>query len=119
MLVIRQEQTQILSERMLDQFLGRMVAHLRMKFPGQTQAMPDPELRRWIQNGIEQAKKYQVKAEKDVRRYLECRMSYGAGFDQDAKIHWAGKILRKKKLTGTQKMDQIADYELFVLKGKA
>ena len=119
MLAIRPSQMQVFSQGMLGQFHDRMVAHLTRKYPEKTAAMPEPELRGFIQNGLEQAKNYQVKAEKDVRRYLECMMSHGAGFDRDPKCRWAGQILRRKKLTGTQKMDQISDYELFVFKGKA
>jgi hypothetical protein len=49
----------------------------------------------------------------DVRRYLECMALYGRDFDTGEETAWAGRILRDKSLTGTLKMDRIADYETF------
>ena len=41
-----------------------------------------------------------------------------ADFDTNPKLSWAGEILRDKTLDGTQKMDRIDNYALFVLKGQ-
>ena len=117
MLTIRPDQLQTLSELMLKQFEDRMVTHLRAMYPDATQAKPEAELRRLIQEGIVRARGYQVKTENNVRRYLECMVSYGTRFDSGPETAWAGKILRDAKLTGTQKMDRIANYEVFALKG--
>jgi hypothetical protein len=42
---------------------------------------------------------------------------YGSDFDTDPETSWAGKILRDESFTGTENMNQINDYELFVLTG--
>lgn len=119
MLTIRQKQLKALETQMLRDFESRMLAHLRRRYPERTKDQTDGELRAFIRKVASQAEKYYIKSEKDVRRYLECSITFGLGFDRDPKTRWAGQILRKKSLTGSEKMDQITEYELFALKGHA
>lgn len=119
MLRIREEQVAALSRYVLDEFESCMVMHLRERFAEKTKSFSDADLRQLISQGIARSKTYRVIAEKDVRRFLECMVMHGVRFDQEPKTAWAGKILRNKRLHGSKKMDQIAEYELFVLKGAA
>jgi len=113
---IRKAQMQALSEYMLDRFEDRMVAHLRSRFPEQTQKMQEPDLRAFIRDGIDRARTYGVTKEFDVRRYLECMVTFGAEFDTEPQTSWAGDILRSEGLTGTGKMDWIDDHATFALR---
>ena len=54
-----------------------------------------------------------VRDEADVERYLELTVRRGARFHVEEE--WAADILSNENLSGTQKMDRIDDYELFVL----
>ena len=116
-LIIRKKQKEALSKYMLKEFEDRMVVHLKTTFPNQTKDMPEPDLRGMIQVGVDKAKGYDIAIEEDVQQYLEYMVSYGADFDANPKMSWAGDILRTKNLDGTTKMDRIDEYELFVLKG--
>ena len=118
MLRIRQEQYEAMSRYMLEQFEDRMVAHLRAHFSEQTNDLTDSDLRSFIQEGIEHAERHGVEREDDVRRYLEAMAIHGRDFDTDRRTEWAGTILADQSLTGQQKMDQMTDYEVFVLRGR-
>lgn len=116
MLAIRQEQMEVFRGEMLAQFDGEMIEQLRARFPTQTGQMSDASLQELIKLGRARARRYQVKAAKDVRRFIECMVAHGKNFDRDPATAWAGQILNRKNLTGGQKMNAISDYELFKLK---
>lgn len=117
LLQIRKEQMAALSEHLLQRFHDAMMAHLRARFPAATNVTSDSDLRRLIQEGMQHAKGHDIRLPRDVRRFLECMVVHGSKFGCDSKTAWAGEILRNRKLTGTQKMERIADYEMFALKG--
>jgi len=64
---------------------------------------------------MEKGKSYGIEFENDIRRYLECMVVHGADFDEARGTAWAGAILGKTDLNGTEKMDEIANYELFAI----
>jgi hypothetical protein len=113
MLVIRAEQMKAMAKYAREGFIGRMMAHLRRNFAQQIEDRSDEELRAFVVGGMDSARQYGVELENDVRRYLECMVTHGADFDTAPKTAWAGEILRREDLGGTQKMEQIIDYELF------
>lgn len=117
MLVIRKEQMDVFGNYEIRKFEDRMVLHLRSSLPEETKSITERVLREMIHAGIDKAESYQVTDEVDVERFLECVVRYGRVFDTDPKTSWAGEILRDESFTGTEKMNQINDYELFVLIG--
>jgi radical SAM superfamily enzyme with C-terminal helix-hairpin-helix motif len=115
MLKIRDEQMKVFEEASLRNFEDRMVIHFRSNLLEQTKNMSEQDLRELIKMGIDRAELYEVTDEVDVERFLECMVRYGSDFDTDPKTSWAGEILRDESFTGTEKMNQINDYELFVI----
>jgi hypothetical protein len=115
MLVMRKEQMDVFGNYEIKKFEDRMVLHLRSSLPEEAETITEEVLRQMIQTGIDKAESYQVTDEVDVERFLECMVRYGSDFDTDPKTSWAGEILRDEGFTGTEKMNQINDYELFVL----
>jgi len=77
----------------------------------------DQELRIIIQSGMKKAESYEVTDETDVERFLDCMMRYGHDFDTNPRTSWAGDILGRQGLSGTEKMNHIDEYELFVSLG--
>ena len=100
----------VLSEYMLKQYEDRMVAHLRSKFPDQTEDLVERDLRNLIHTGIEKAEKYHVTIEYDVQRFLEYMFTFGAKFDSNPETAWAEGILRANNINGSTKMDQLEEY---------
>lgn len=115
MLQIREEQLDLLSNYMLKRFEDRMIVHLRDNFPESTKEFSEAELRQMIRAGLDKANTYDVTDEVDVERYLEFMLDYGPDFDVSAKTSWAGEILKKPDLTGTEKILKLDEYELFEL----
>jgi len=115
MLTIRKEQMDVLSHHMLNQFSDSMEVHLMKRYPEQTKDMSNEQLRELIVNGVEEAEKYGVTDENDVKRFLEYHVEYGRNFGYSPETIWAEQFLNNKDLTGTEKMNEIDNYDLFVI----
>ena len=113
MLVIRRKQMEVLGDYVQRQFEHRMKEQLRTLWREEVGQMSDEELHALIREGITSAESYGITDETDVERYLELMVRRGARFHVEEA--WAAGILFNENLSGTQKMDQIDDYELFVL----
>lgn len=96
MLTIRPKQLDVLSEPHLKAFEDRMVTHLKELFTNQTERLGEPKLREVIRHGINRAAVYGISIECDVCKYIDLMMVWGADFDQDQKLPWAGQILRTR-----------------------
>ena len=113
MLTIRFEQIDVLSEYSLAQFKSHMLDELRATYPAKTAELSRSGLLALVTRGIEGAEKYGIEDEADVRRYLHLLTRRGERFpSQDEEV---ARILDARGMSGTDKMDQIDQYELFVL----
>lgn len=112
MLVVRSEQMDVLSDYMLGEFERRMLEHLRRAYPEETSAQSEEDLAEQIADGISIAERYRVTDENDVERFLETQVRLGRRFYEQ---EWAAAILATSDRSGTRRMDEIDDYELFVL----
>jgi len=112
-LTITEAQIRALRDASRAAFGGRAIAHLRRRFPERTAPVEDARLRAFVYAGIGRAKRYGIVGEADVLRYLEYMLIYGARFDTDPELAWAGEILRRKGLGPTRRMDLIDDYDMF------
>jgi len=110
MLIIRDEQMNILSLYMLQNFQEEMIVHLKS-----VKDFPEEEIDELVENVIREAMDFGITFEEDVRRYLECWVKYGSDF---SRLKWASSILKEDSLTGTEKMDRITQYITFILEGK-
>jgi hypothetical protein len=118
-LTIRKEQMAALEKNRFDQFRTKTGLHLRSRFPHHTREISDEELDRLIMEGVEEAGHYGIDDQNDVKRFLEYVVQYGRDFGKSSGAVWANEILNHDELSGTMKMDQIDDYDLFVnIKGK-
>ena len=113
MLTITHAQLRAMRDATRAAFMSRTVAHLRRRFPERTAPVTDARLGAFIQAGIERAMRYEIVGEADVRRYVEYMLIYGARFDTDPNLRWAGRILRRKDIGPTRRMDLIDDYDMF------
>lgn len=117
MLIIRNEQMDVLSEYMVEQFVNEALLHLRTSFPDQIEDVPDADLRSMVYTGIKNAGEYNITIEEDVLRYLEFMITYGADFDINRDTLWAGEILNQEDAKGTEKIQLIDKYIESNLKG--
>ena len=77
-------------------FVDRMVIHLKKFFPKQCEAMGESQLRETIRHGIKQAASYNIKAQRDVSRYVDLMIVLGHDFDRDKRLPWVGEVLRTR-----------------------
>jgi hypothetical protein len=97
MLTMRPAQVQSFSEAEITHFVEETATHLNKFFPEQCKALGDSKLLTAIRYGIKRAAAYQITAKSDVTKYLDLGIVFGADFDRDPKLPWAGEILRSRQ----------------------
>jgi hypothetical protein len=93
MLTMRQDQVDAFERYHLQKFEDEMVAHLKTFSPEHWQLLGEPDGRRVIRLGIEQAKNYGFTNRGPVRFYIELMFIFGSFFDTDPQYSWAREIL--------------------------
>lgn len=96
-----------------EQFVDQTIIYLQTNYPEQTKDTSTPDLRKFVETGVEKAEPYGVETETDVRRFLGCMLELGEDFDVTPQTAWAGEILRDESASGTLKMDKIEEEMIF------
>jgi|SRR5688572_33442631 len=117
MLSIRAEQLDALRGVMLQQFEDRMALQLRRLFPDHPLAASQEAVRAFIREGIQKTKTSGITDEADVERFLIWMMPYGLEFEEHRDLPWVAPLLSNKDLTGTEKVNELENSQLFA--GKA
>ena len=108
MLTIRKEQLAVFGPLGKKAFEDRMITHLKKVFPEQSESLGEPKLRKIIQYGTQRAASYKIISERDVCKYIDLMILYGADFDKDPKLPWAQSILQNKGIKDpTIKIDNL------------
>lgn len=115
MLIIKDQQLEAWHQYMVMLYIDSMVQHLKKRYPEQTSKIGDEHFRNLIFEGIEEAKLFNITDENDVKRYLEYLIEYGQDFGKSYETRWAGQFLNREGLSGTAKMDEIDNYDLFII----
>ncbi len=115
MLVIRKEQMDALRRDALEKYYCDMETHLRLKFAMETSGLVPEAMRSAIVDGVRRAEDHDITDKNDIRRFLEYLTEYGENFGRSHETAWAGAVLAQDYLTGTEKVDELDRYELFVL----
>ena len=107
-MVIREEQMIAFAESTTTDFQNRMVVHLNKCFPDECGALKEPGVRETIRYGIERSAHYEVRAERDVCKYIDLMMVFGRDFDTREDLPWASQILNDRVVrTPTARMDRL------------
>jgi hypothetical protein len=93
MWTMRQEQTEAFRQYHLKKFEDEMVEHLKKVQAEHWKVIGEPDGRRVIRLGIEQARKYGFTRRGPVRFYIELMFLFGSYFDTDPQYPWASKAL--------------------------
>ena len=116
MLIIRNDQMDVFRDYMREQFVTRMVLHMRDTFPDRTEEVEDRRLRKVAHLGLKKAQRYGIGLEDDIRRLIEFLVIYGPRMDVKDTTAWMGDILRRSDIDGSTKMDLIDDAELAMIR---
>jgi hypothetical protein len=114
-MIIRQEQMGAFSKELKEQFVQRMVRHLKEDFAKDLERrnILPTEVEAMVRRGISEAEQYRVTNEQDLELYVECLAFLDQHFD--SRVEWAAAILRRPGQDGTAKMNEINDHLLFGL----
>jgi hypothetical protein len=108
MLTLRSEQIQILAAPKLEQFYKDLVVHVRKNFPGETDAFSDETLLAHMRLVLKRARKYGIRAERDVYKYVNLTMLFGAYFDEAEETAWSNALLTDKDVADPhQRMNRL------------
>jgi len=96
MLVLRRPQIKAISYLAREEFVVRLMAHVRHHFPRDTDAMDEAQLRATVEEGIAQAEKHGFSSDRDITRYLNLMFTFGRYFDRDPSLSWATRLFARK-----------------------
>jgi len=97
MLTITKEQLAIFREPAIEVFVKKVLVHLNKCFPEKCKEMSE-QVEKLVRYGIGRAAGYDIRAERDVVKYIDLMMVFGVDFDDDPKLPWASRILNDPNL---------------------
>lgn len=117
MLVIRKAQIEAFLKSQEDAFIERMVKYVKQNFTKEIaiNGIQEDNLSLVIRSGMENAHKYNVTYESDMKLYIECMALLGIDFDVSEKYPRISEILNRKNLTGEEKMEQVSGFLTYEL----
>lgn len=107
MFTMRQQQTDVFAADYRQTFEDRMVQHLRIRFPTKCEELGEEMVRDRIRDGIKRAARYEIKAERDVVRFIRFMFGIRPDFDSSRKTPWAGPILKDTKVPAGERLSRI------------
>lgn len=113
MLKIRQEQLGLLRAAMLQRFEYRIESQLRRQFPKHPLLGSRETLSDFIRHGMDRADRYGITDEADVERFLIWMIPYGPDFRYHTDLSWLLPFLSNRQLSGTEKVNELENSELF------
>ncbi len=99
MLVLRKEQKDALRIPLIEKQIMGLVEHIKTNFPDETAGKTDDELFDRIKETLVRAEKYDIKAERDVYKYVNISMLYGADFDEAEETAWTADYLNDEAVS--------------------
>lgn len=118
MLSISRSQMDTLGAYTAQRFVMAMVRHLRRKFAQRAAGLSDEVMADLVRRGVDEAEGHGVVFERDIRRYLEYMVIYGAPLAALPNAPWLGDILRRSELSASARLDRIGEHELKLLRDR-
>lgn len=92
-----------LHKQTVDEFITRVVAHVREYFPEQCAALGEKNTRDMARQGIEAANTHGIDTEYGVCLFIDLMFIFGAKFAEDPELPWAQAILADQSLNRHEK----------------
>lgn len=108
MFTISQKVMDVFTQRAIDNYIERLLPHLRESFPERCEALGEVGVRNAVRDEIESAGRYSITLEPTVAQYVHLGFLFGPGFDRDPACPWAQEVLNDKTIVDEQeKMDAL------------
>lgn len=119
MIIIRNEQKDALRNPLTHKQILGLVDHIKSNFPDETAGKSDNELCDRVKETLSRAEKYDVKAERDVYKFINISMLYGADFDEKKETSWTAEYLTDEDVsTSGMRINRLYSEVLYRLKVK-
>jgi hypothetical protein len=102
--VLRKDQIVAFERAAAYQFLDRAVDELRQDWPEECARLSPETLRERVKTGMVKAGRYGIRMEDDILKYLNLSMLWSENFDASPETPWAGEILNRRDLAGSEKI---------------
>ncbi len=99
MLIIRKEQIDFLMAPKTHQLVHNLMDHAKQHFPEECAPKEDPDLYNQIADTVKRAKKYNIKNENDLYKYVNITMLYGPDFDEQEATQWTAEYLTDESVS--------------------
>ena len=105
----------------LQKFVGRMVIHLNKFFPEQCEALGAEQVEEAILLGVDKAKSYDIRSERNVCKFIDLMFSLGRDFDTNDELPWAYETLNDYDLQNDPdgKINLLFDRAMIYVNSKA
>lgn len=107
MLIIRKEQMEALDAYMLQSFKRRLADHLTAVLPARAATLGPEGVAVVIDQGIENAKRLGIVAERDVARYIDLQAGLERSDDVGGAKSWPGTILSDTSRSSEERLTQV------------
>jgi hypothetical protein len=108
MLTLRGEQIEILAAPRLERLYEDLVAHVRKDFPEETDGLSDERLLAHMRLVLKRARKYGIRAERDVYKYVNLSVLFGPYFDEKEETAWTKDYLLDEDISDPhQRMNRL------------
>ena len=118
MLVIRTEQMRALSEVRELAVSDELAGLLRKHWPVECAALGPTALLQRVRLGIECARRYGLREQQDLARYLNLMFLLGDNFDTDPRYPWAAAFLNDRGVASIR-MEQLCRYAIMMVRREA
>lgn len=109
MFVLSDKHMEAFAKSQRDRFIDHMERHLESRFPDDCRKLGAKEVRKRIEEGIEGAASYDIRAERDVSTFIRYMFALGPGFDLAPQTAWAGEILKDRKRPAADRLEAIRE----------
>jgi hypothetical protein len=91
-MIIQPRQQKAFVAPMVENFVKRMIRHLREHFSKQVSGFDDAQLRTEIFVGVDRAAIHGYESERDVCKFIDLMVVFGSDFDTNPDYEWTERI---------------------------
>lgn len=99
MLILRNEQIEATRSPARQKFYADLVLYIKNNFPKETEEKSEKDLLKLVEDTVNKAQTYDIKAERDLYTFVNIVMVYGFDFDDRKETIWTVAYLTDKKIT--------------------
>ena len=117
MLTFTSEQMGLFQQDLLHRFVEDLALRARKRHPERAAEFPGDELVRALTQEVQTAKKLGLRTKGQLRRFSDLSMTFGCGFAETE--DWARGLFARAGMTPAERLTEVEQSSVFVLRGRA